>query len=330
MELDLSNINDEGRVVVNVENFETSLIADNNDKFQCWINCQPRFLFKANKLGTNDECEILANYIAKEVGVSSVNVFPAVFVDEHGNCIEGILSEDFIENRQKDESIKSSMIIGKGIGNVVYNHVKGLQILALKSIKQNKFLEIDEYIETDLLKMCLFDYLTLQKDRAKRNIEYIVEKDVFGGKIKLAPLFDNSWMFYAHHSSMFNEIYAQLMECKNKEERLEFLKEKTFNFSFEFSVKSSTFIRGSQKTILANELAAEIVKNNELYDVFTKFKDLNLYELQKKIQKEINFKIDDDLIFVAQNLFEFQYNNLEQALNMRKEANLKRQASFDF
>jgi len=331
--IDLNNKTLDGRVIIKAEDFDLSYVADNNDKFSCWINTSPRFLFKANSLGTIDECEILSHYIAKAVGVDSVNVFPAVFIDDKGNYLTGVLSEDFIKDRQKSENIRTSNIVGSGIGNGVYNHVKCLQNLAVESLKQNKFLLIDEHIETNLLKMCLFDYLTFQKDRAKRNIEYIYEKNDMednSGTIYLAPMFDNSWMFYAHHTSMFNEIFNDLLQCKNEKERFEYLNQKTKNFNFEFFVKTTSFFIGSQKTIFTNELCAQILKNERLYDVYINFKNLNLNKIQQQIQKELNFKIDDDLIFVAQNLFNFQYNNLEQFLNMRREQNFIRQSLFEF
>lgn len=339
--MNLKKINDEGRVEFNIADVNACFLSTSSrtpgSRTRIWIeeklenNQSKRFLFKDNSIGTVDFAEVFVSYLAKKVGVDCVNVYPATMVDEKGYKIDGILSESYLNGKQNAETIKAKDVICGG-----YNCV----CVYLDRLSYVKNAVIADDTQTKMNKMVLFDFLTFQLDRDARNIEFYSTKLDSGKKyISLAPMFDNSWVFFAQDVITFNLIYDKICES---EELNSHSKEKANKEVFDWlknnkNVSISDMIlimepteRYNKSENIVNQICEKIRTNIELSQLFEKFKKVDFEKIRQEILDDFNFDVGAEFIEVAKLIKDYQVHTLELCLEKMRKQTKEKSQSFEF
>lgn len=227
---DKQYITKQGEIIL-PENFGTLKFERINHHVQNVQNTPQPYLFFKKAPEEFLVAELLASHLANFLGISCVEVHKAIMVSPKQITTPGIVSEDFLNNRntQKEvlandiysmltrglfDNLGSKRFVKKTLEPMVENESKTVEY-QLKLIKlfadylgarnPNKKIVISPHLESDLLDMVFFDYLVMNKDRHAKNVAYVVEKNKDNIVITLAKKFDHEYCFLLDSNRPFQE-----------------------------------------------------------------------------------------------------------------------------
>lgn len=277
---------------------EGEITPQYSSDFRTWFYFEKdgeRYFFKGSNQVTNVEYEVLAGYIANQVGLNAVKYFPAVFVDKNGDILSGVVSKDFTNDGQCIRFNSNATQIFSKITdspNTIENQMAQLEIF-VKGMQQKYTGDIifdKRKIQNELFKMLIFDTFMLNTDRARRNIEFLAKKVANNTyNIELAPIFDNSQIFATQ--SLKNSM--QILDCiENKKPVPKEIFEKT------------DFLLGLNQCMDFDSLTKKISQTSMLNPyikfVIEKFKNLDIQAVANKIKSENpNFEICETTLQIA-------------------------------
>lgn len=229
-----------------------------------WVESKgKKFLFKFNESDEDysDFGEVLTSYLSCILGVNCVKCMFCKDLFSKSDR-DGVLVADF-KNENVEETISFRALCEKylgGNGKVNFS-TKFVEDLVGYYAKDYN-LHIDKDLSQNLKEMALMDYLLIQTDRHKKNIEFLIE-NVNGKKtIKVAPMFDNAYCLFLSHNK------AHIVRCLNNDElspitpRL-YIGRENYNDDIEI-------------IFFAKELAKELLENEKLMKIFTTFTKMDL------------------------------------------------------
>lgn len=265
-------------IFVERRNFDTNALGGIHEKY--WIESgDKKFLFKFN--GTekdySDFGEVLTSYIC-----SILNI----------NCVKSMFSYDLFSDKEKrgvivldyrdkntEEVISLKALCEKymgGYGSVDISVKKAEQLVKFYADDAN--LEIDKNLFSELKIMALIDYLLLQEDRHKNNIEFLIE-NIDGRKIiKIAPMFDNAFCLFLNRKPF---QVKRIMENYRDNIGLE----NNFSNPFPRLYIGKSNVGNEDINFFVNELAVELIKNKRLMKLYKNFCALDLNKVLNTVGK---------------------------------------------
>lgn len=304
------------------------------------------FLFKSNVSNDNQTKpnlmygEIIIGHICDHVGLDHTNYHLCQICDNIGKqiCV-GTLSANYRKNiydtelsaKNISDRYKNSMYNnnhGRKVHmelNTVYEYIKQINFMYSNRLSKNEIEDIKQY----MLKIALLDYLTIQVDRHNGNYGcmYVSSKGIKSATY--IPIYDNECCFFLHkRPEKIGAFLQRLSDNRVKE------KDKLKQINALAAGKDSTPILGiytsivelgshgefikkkntENKTnleIFINELAEEILQNNNLAKFYDKLKIVNIENLNK------NNDIPNDIAHYANILFNKRVEMLESALTYK-------------
>lgn len=279
--------------------------------FVCWFETQPRVFYKQNKLGTNMFGELIGAALAKQMGISTVTVHPAVFKNlprPFKPAIEGVLVEDFVKDKKSTEVLSAQNLFEYGdvMLNSADKHIEALKKFVANNSKNGKKIVADfEQIHTELLMRNIIDFVLLQQDRKPCNIEYLITKGKNGvSHLTLAPMFDNGRCLFFQNKRIMHQLLSQKDEQKSKQ----FLKQQTnaFEFCF-FPTYPNAYYENYNFAQYKHSLARQIEKDTVLTQFLQQLQFVEPTQIILQIeQQNPNFKFDKQHAKVFEKVFNFQ------------------------
>lgn len=251
--------------------------------------------------------EMIYAAFAQYMGADAVNVKPMEFVYKNGTIEDGMLVEDFVENRETQTVVSAEDILriySKSLSkngsiitmceNTLPNHLAALDEFAKTfETKHGKPLIIDPDIESNLFRMILIDFVLLNKDRHTNNISYILEDKGSHSTIKLSKIYDNSLCLGMQE---YNKQKGTLRlsdiihDIKTDYKPLRFLADKP----------KSCFVQINEHAQL---IAKYLEKNPQYFGMYKKATEFNIENLKAIIKKQVpNYPIDNSFFKYAKKI----------------------------
>ena len=254
--------------------------------------------------------EIVYYYLSKEIGLNSLEVRPAYFITYNNEEIKnfnGSVSESFIGTNQK---LILSCDFNK-IGNSITETITSLKKY-VQEMENLESLPVEcnyEEIEKDLKKVALLDYLTLNKDRHKGNLGFLVTSTDTAITVTLAPVFDNAMIFYLNN----NQQISYLSNCAAMKNFLS-ISDVLKTYLPLFTIKPVIDFEESNREF-SKQVAGEIYINKEYKSCFHCLKEISFDKIYSEIQKDIpNFKLEYRQFVMMQAIFNNQVENIQNAV----------------
>ena len=136
--------------------------------------------------------ELLGEYISIYFNLSNAHYEIGRLVDEHEKIITtGLLSKNFYKGKYQYKKLKDYPLLKKNT----------TIIDKLEIFNKLKYLDLGKstlYLEKDLKKLFIRDFLTSEFDRASRNLLFMEDDN----NIMLAPIFDNEESFVSYNKNI--------------------------------------------------------------------------------------------------------------------------------
>lgn len=300
-------------------------ITDTDD-FYRWVDESPRTIFKEKNMFNNSvEGELLYSYMAKNIGLNAVTVRPALYFNgqddyQGASCVEGVIVEDFVENRVKTMEILSSEFQNiKSSKSSIFLQLQGLKNLSseLKEKYLNCYINYAK-IKKSLQKMFLLDFFTYQVDRHCANIAYTITLNKGKVSVELAKIFDNSMIFYLSNMNEFYTLERMLLEGNEKN----FYKNADNVYKTYFVDENPDELdeQISQSKYLTKKIANLILHDKNYQNIYNNIKKLNLNEVISQIQQEIDgYKFPEEKLNIVKMLFSHRINKVEKQIKKLQE-----------
>ncbi len=307
----------------------------------------PKFWFNNNKLMFKEspdcflfgnDMEVLAYRLFESVGLNcakySIANYKLGSINHRGVITENFkldkpdlmeeISGDIIlraySRRQNKEEFKVNLV-----NNTINNYLDAIGLI---------YPETDmEKLRQDLLKLSLADYMVTQTDRHPKNISFLR----MGKKLELAPIFDNTFAFCSMNQEKLDNLLKEMPGYTDKEKHQIIHTYSTVRVPM-FGISSpvdttyqfvtyddyldaegyeeecvSEFLRTFEQ-----ELALEILVNEELQDLFNKFKQIDIKALIQQINHEEHTIFNDDVAKWISNVFKCRTNALDNIIEKQK------------
>lgn len=300
------------------------------------------YFFKGNGKHSLDVPELIVSALAKEVDLNFVMQYPAVFIDKNGKQIFGVISEDYVENRQKTEVFNFTKVYRdyiKSLGinqkdydefmlkkiymraNSIESTFKGIKHLVRDLDARHNFkLEIAKNLSQEIKKQHIFNFAILNEDFHSHNIEGCVTD---GKTLSLAPSMDFGYsLLIKSFSSKIRDNFSSI----EKADAVRQIKNDARNANCPFAVFEPVNISEILKDFnrvqdknsrekVAKDLTYLIEQNDELKDFYNKLIKVNLKEVLKNYIQENNYDfIADSDIEIAHLAFEASKEQLREAM----------------
>ena len=149
-------------------------------------------------------------------------------------------------------------------------------------------------IKNDLTKLLIFDFCTLQSDRERRNIEYLIKDNKDKKEIVLAPVFDNSVMLGSDNMPVVKQIFENIKQNKS-------LPDNIFDDKvFKFGINKKMDYKGVAKEIKNMQLLNPYAKS-----MIEKFKNVDYNQIKNQIEKDNpGYKLPQSICDMAKKVIE--------------------------
>ncbi|PKK95957.1 MAG: hypothetical protein CVV59_01045 [Tenericutes bacterium HGW-Tenericutes-4] len=312
----------DGRYLIEEVNSDISFykFIDKKQIFNFLVKGEKNEYFKANGRHSFDVSELFACAIANAAGYKIVEQFPAVYIDKKGKQYQGVISEDYIKDREKVEVILSAIVLKTYFNNNVlrveenaienhYNAAKAYikNINKIKN-KKDKKLELDNNFVKDLQKLRLFGFLIGTEDLWPNNIEFFIENNI----LKVSTPLDFSYSFLI--KSFSSNLRINFRDGLSQKEKQELVENKLELINMPFKVFSEN-AEDNNRFTAAQETAKMLLMDDELKEFYNNFKKLDVKQVLTTWQKnnEYNF-IEDEDIELASLVVKTSIKQIEQAL----------------
>lgn len=304
-----------GRFVIEYEKIKDKMFLTNfnydKERFNFYyVNDNgKRIYFKGNGRHSFDIPELFCAQIAKKIGMDFIDPYPAVFLDEFGDEIEGIISEDYVKDREnttiisgrnlKYNYIPTNTVTGHFVGACIYtNEIKN---------KFGKAVEVANDLLDQLKIQALFYFMTMQEDCYVYNFNYYIKDNIFN----LDVIADNSY------SLLLNTGTARFLNDNSNFDQEEYFKD------LEETIKSYKTPFNLEDNNLSNKqtfevFAKEILKNPVLKEFYNKLRQINLNQLLTEYKKQ-NPELNIQNIHIKQADFVFEHQKKEMQREIRRQ-----------
>lgn len=323
-------------------------IEFNGQREKFWFYLDDRkYLFKKRGNKSDDiYAEVIADEIAKTLSIDSANYTLGTFNNESGVITESFIKQD--ERLILGVEIISEVLNKYGLNNVEFLKKYGIDNLGVKdahnklnnlediwSILDLYFLdktnkqELVKMTMDGLIKVLLFDMLTLQGDRHIRNWGIIAnEKE---GTYRFAPLFDNSNICGLNRSNskvtfsgMLNSLKKNNSIEKNKK-TAEQLQQLLYHSKLLFSVSDNDIIdiehkkRKDNLDILDYFISVSDADSIQLLDNYANnLLDIGIENIVNNKENKMNVNIDEEVKQHIINSINLNLNNIYERLEEYK------------
>lgn len=297
------------------------------------------YYFKGNGFYSCDKSELFCCEIAKHLGLKTINPVPAMFIDWKGNKIEGILSKDYIEDRDNTE-----VFLGYHILNVYKDHKMGekfdledfykrqataelpvilkswnnlegyynaIKILKTKIASFYPYeVTLEENLFENLAKNLMFYFVTSNEDCWSHNIEFLLtktKKDKI--LISLAPITDNSISLLL---KSFKFDYQNLNKNITDNELQNVVDNVMQQIKIPFSVFSKTILKVNRDSV-ALEIAKLIKRNTDLKEFYNNLKNLDVAGILNNFKEKLSHVTDTE-VKIASMTYKNSIKQLDTAL----------------
>ena len=316
------------------------------EKFWFYLN-DKKYLFKKRGNQSDDiYAEVIADEIAKTLSIDSANYTLGTFNDE-----AGVITESFIKDDERlilGVEIISDVLNKYGLNNIeflkkygidnlgvkdAHNKLNNLEdiwsILDLYFINNKNKQELVKMTMDGLVKILLFDMLTLQGDRHIRNWGIIAnEKE---NTYRFAPLFDNSNICGLNRSNSkvaFSGMLNSLKKSNSEEKNIkttEQLQQLLYHSKLLFSVSDNDIIdiehkkRKNNLDILDYFISISDDKSIQLLDNYvSKLLDVGIETIVNNKEKKMGIDISEDVKQHIINSINLNLNNIYERLEVYK------------
>lgn len=319
-------------------------INGQREKFWFYFN-DKKYLFKKRGIKSDDiYAEVIADEIAKTLSIDSAIYTLGMFNDELGVITENFVNQD--ERLILGVEIISEVLNKYGIDNPAFLEKFGITGLGVKdahnklnnlediwSILDLYFKDIDDRQEIvsmtmkELVKVLLFDAITLQGDRHIRNWGIIAnEKE---GTYRFAPLFDNSNICGLNRSNSkttFAGMLQSLKKSTSEEKNIktqEQLQQLLYHSKLLFSVSDNDIIdiehkkRKNNLDILDYFISISDTESIELLKCYVdKLLEVGIENIINNKEQKMGINIENDVKQHIVNSINMNINNIYQRLEV--------------
>ena len=350
----LLNLNDIFKNIYNYDNnseiidqsFVEAEFNGQREKFWFYFD-NKKYLFKKRGNKSDDiYAEVIADEIAKTLEIDSANYTLGLFNNE-----DGVITESFIKENERlilGVEIMSEVLNKYGLNNIDFLKKYGIDNLGVKDA-HNKLNNLEDiwsildlyFIDNEnkqelvkmtmdgLIKLLLFDMLTLQGDRHIRNWGIIAnEKEE---TYRFFPLFDNSNICGLNRSNSklaFSGMINSLKKSNSIEKNIktsEQLQQLLYHSKLLFSVSDNDIINIERKKrkdnldVLDYFISVSDSKSIELLDNYTnKLVNIGIENIISNKEQKMGINIDSDIKEHIINSINLNLNNICERLEVYK------------
>lgn len=306
------------------------------------------FFFKGNGTHSFDIPELFSACLAKEVGLNSVEQYPAVFIDKNGQKFEGVISRDYVLDRENTEIINAKKLLklyAKKMKISSFEEKANVMVLCSfdDDISQDKFrsfnniethvnaikMLVNGYNESnstrkmtympniakELQKQLLFYYLISNEDSYCYNIEYQTIQKGQEFIIDVCPVFDNSYSFLL---KSFNKRVYETYESLSPKALKEHVEIATVSTFFPFGVFQYDKYQSNRNTI-ASDIVKLLSHDKELLEFYNNLKNVDIEKLFTKLKVDNGYTfIKEKEIKIATELFKATVKQIERERLLQK------------
>ena len=282
-----------------------------------WFGSEDKAILKDDCWKNNATSEIFVSYLAKLLGLPSVEVRPAVAIKnaKEKEIIKGILVESY---KMKDIafSFKAEDANTGNKVNTVDNIIKNLQNYVEYLMDTKPYMAsvaLDPNLETDLLKLFVLDYITCEIDRNDGNILFYAFVDNEQNyTMKLGKIFDNSQAFF-----FTDDEYKKFKKYLKNDEKFNELVDKRYSPALIFEDEEDKLYEFT--SVITPKLVSRILKNPEVFHFYEKIKTIKFEQILKLIHKDMpEYKIPKFKYEVAQKVFNHRKELLIKEMQLQK------------
>lgn len=297
----------QGEIIIPVGfgNYERTTRRYSHDWFKLKNN--PNFMFKPqDNYGEDIDGEIIYGMLAQMNGLPAVNIIPAVQTTKEGMQKKGLAIQHFASGKNQRVVTAASILLRDyyEIENNIQSHMEGIDVQVRLNQNEGILLQVEQNLEEKLFTMCVLDFLSLNLDRHKYNISYIItehNKNKFS--IELSKVYDNGYAF------MFGRTNKEMQKNLPK-----YIKNKMMD-------KMRFFVTNQNKPIV-QQLAHAIKSNSNYAKIYNKIRRTNFDLVGEKInQKYPNYKISDKKLSFAKQIFKTMIGQLDKEIQNAKIVN---------
>jgi len=287
------------------------------------IGGEPNEYFKGNGKHTFDVPELFASELGTFAGLKIVKQYPAIYINKDGNKYNGIVSKDYVTNREKTEVINSQIVL--------YDYFKNIELLKLNAIeyyyksakqyieernkkinKKQKQIKLDENFVKDLQKLRLFGFICGAEDLWAQNIDFYIENNV----LKLAPALDFSYTFLL--KSFSSNLRENFNVNISKQEQIKLVEKELENIKMPLKVFEEN-ASNNDRLLAAKETAQMLLMDEELMSFYLKLKKIDALSFFTNFKESNNYEfiLKSDLE-LASLVFKTSIKQIEVALENEK------------
>jgi len=287
------------------------------------IDSKPNEYFKGNGKHTFDVPELFASELGSFAGLKIVKQYPATYIDKEGNIYDGVISKDYVENREKTEVINSQIPLYEYFGNVTllklnaieYYYKSAKQYIEERNKKINKSkkqIKLDENFVKDLQKLRLFGFICGAEDLWAQNIDFYIENNV----LKLAPALDFSYSFLL--KSFSSNLRQNFNNNISKQEKLKLVEKELDNIKMSLKVFEENALN-NDRLLAAVETAQVLLMDEELMSFYLKLKKIDVLSFLTNFKENNNYKfISENDLELASLVFKTSIKQIEVSLENEK------------
>lgn len=261
---------------------------------------QKSYFFKANSKNSFDEVEII-NYVLKsKLGLPTVKMFPCTFMDEMKEVRQGVLMEDYINDRANTIVLNGAALLEQNdmfLGNSVRNHVRELEEYRLNLwSSKGVIIDIENDLEEKLLLEFAFAMLTINEDLFEHNISY----SLLDEQLTLNPVTDHSVSF------LINSFYGSapnLASSIGLPDQMKVIKDFAKNIKYPFMIQINPQQKDDYHSAW-HEFEREFFENYSFRAFVKQIEQIDLKEEMNAYLLRSGFKIDNQVLNLANAVFE--------------------------
>ena len=278
-----------------------------------WVvnRTKTKLYFKKDGISNYSEGELIYSFFAKHFDMNVVDVIPAVQVYKENYVRKGVAIENFISNSKTQKYITAydlkSLVARKKFSitsytymasqvNSIENNMALLKDIeyAIENKKPDKKIMVDKDIKQDMFQMHLLDYLFVNEDRHSNNFAFLIEEKKDCYRVSLSKIFDNSLVL-----GLSKFLYTDTNEVTKF-----FVKNHINNLGFRMSVKKQ-FSKSINLDVFAKEVAQEIIKNQNLANLYKRMRRFDFDNFESIVQKDIpEYKLEPEVLKIIKLVFQ--------------------------